>query len=312
RGRTTDLSAGGLLVGQPTSTLIYPAQRALKVARTEDGFDPMVEDWDLLIVLDACRFDAFRDAFSRYFEGGLRSVRSKGSCTPEWFRRTFTGRYPDVTYVSANPYINSLGIEVAGCNAREHFDRILDLWKSSWDPHLGTVTPDSVNRAILAELERGSDRRLIAHYIQPHAPYLSPRYFVTGFQRPQLDKGIVLTGTADSPENRILVKLTKKFVRLVGRLGLGTDLALRLRDALGLPPLSPLDATRRAHGVSGLRGGLSREPTGSDGIRRADALIPRRPEGCDNIRSRRVPRGGWNVLSSVRTRSPTPENRPLL
>ncbi len=213
----------------------------------------MVEDWDLLIVLDACRFDAFKDAFSRYFEGELRPVRSKGSCTPEWFRRTFTGRYPDVTYVSANPYINSLGIEVAGCNAREHFDRILDLWKSSWDPHLGTVTPDSVNRAILAELERGSDRRLIAHYIQPHAPYLSPRYFVTGFQRPQLDKGIVLTGTADSPENRILVKLTKKFVRLVGRLGLGTDLALRLRDALGLPPLSPLDATRRAHGVSGLR-----------------------------------------------------------
>lgn len=56
------------------------------MAGTEDGFDPMAEDWDLLIVLDACRFDSFRDAFNRYFEGELREVRSRGSCTPEWFR----------------------------------------------------------------------------------------------------------------------------------------------------------------------------------------------------------------------------------
>ncbi len=79
------------------------------MAGTEDGFDSMAEDWDLLIVLDACRFDAFKDAFSRYFEGDLRRVRSEGSCTPGWFRRTFTGRCPGVTYVPPNPHINSLG-----------------------------------------------------------------------------------------------------------------------------------------------------------------------------------------------------------
>ena len=40
------------------------------------GIDVMTEDWDTLVILDACRLDYFRSQHS--FDGELRSVVSRG------------------------------------------------------------------------------------------------------------------------------------------------------------------------------------------------------------------------------------------
>jgi len=216
----------------------------------------MEQDWDIAIVLDACRYDFFKEFYRYFFDGTLKKAISRGSCTPEWFRNTFTSFYKDTVYISANPFINSLNIKIAGCRAKSRFAQVVDVWNHFWDPLLGTVLPQSVNRALLDVLDAKGGKRLIAHYLQPHAPYISPRYFVVGFPTPELSSGRVLQGISRNGGSGVSRRLNKPLAaigKIAMKLGLGIGLVLRVRDALNLPPLSPLDATRRVHGVRGLR-----------------------------------------------------------
>ncbi len=89
------------------------------------------------------------------------------------------------------------------------------------------------------------------------------------------------------------------------------DLALRLRDSLGLPPLSPLDATRRAHGVPGLREAYHE-----------NLLVVMESVGLllSSLDSLKVAitsdhgefLGEGGITPTRAGRSPAPENRPLL
>ncbi len=138
-------------------------------------------DWDYLIVLDACRYDAFESVYEEYLDGDLERRRSPGSATPEWASKTFTGQH-DLVYFSTIPFINSLGIPLcdlrwgASCDydwaAADHIDEVVDLWREAWDDDLGAVTPEAVTAAARERLDDGSDRRMVVHYLQPHAPYL--------------------------------------------------------------------------------------------------------------------------------------------
>lgn len=130
-------------------------------------------DWDYLIVLDACRFDTFEEVYGNYFEGELRKVESRGSNTMEWLPKTFEGRY-NYTYLSASPYVNSKGLSVdemmnneVDWTATDHFTRIIDIWDDYWNGD--TVHPEKVTQR-LAEIE---ETPVIAHYMQPHSPFLS-------------------------------------------------------------------------------------------------------------------------------------------
>ncbi|MFX0138800.1 MAG: hypothetical protein ACFFDN_34485 [Candidatus Hodarchaeota archaeon] len=128
-------------------------------------------DWDILIILDACRYDYFSRLYKDYFEGDLKKVTSPASETREWLRETFTDFY-NLVYVSANPYINSKGLSFGGINAKYYFSKIIDVWDFGWDNELETVHPREVNKYVL-ESQKGIGKRIIAHYMQPHAPYLS-------------------------------------------------------------------------------------------------------------------------------------------
>jgi hypothetical protein len=133
----------------------------------------MAETWDYLIILDACRYDYFQKVYGNYLRGTLRKARSPASATSEWLKKTFTRRYNDVIYVSANPYINSRGVDVVGFDARDHFHKIVDVWDFGWDETVGTVPPEEVNEAAITATLTHPDKRLIIHYLQPHAPYIS-------------------------------------------------------------------------------------------------------------------------------------------
>lgn len=100
--------------------------------------DLMEEDWDHLIILDACRYDYFRRLYSNYLSGELRLALSPASDTREWIKKVFRNKYDEVVYVSANPHINSKGVDVAGngFDGREHFPRIVDVWDSGWEKRL--------------------------------------------------------------------------------------------------------------------------------------------------------------------------------
>lgn len=143
---------------------------------------PLEREWDYLIILDACRFDIFRELYSDYFEGDLKKVESVGSSTPEWASKTFRKRH-NITYFSSNPFINGSGVPInevgwgSGCgyewSASDHITTVIDVWEECWDEDLGTVLPEDMNEKVLENkyLLEGNGRTII-HYMQPHAPYI--------------------------------------------------------------------------------------------------------------------------------------------
>ncbi|QGA81061.1 hypothetical protein [Candidatus Nanohalobium constans] len=135
-------------------------------------------DWDYLIILDACRYDYFRDNYEGFLEGDLKKVKSRGSATPEWLWNTFDGRRYNYNYISANPYINgqglSLGDLVSGqdrdWSAADKFTNIVDSWIHDWDEEINTVRPEDFRKTAEENLD-GS--KTIIHFIQPHRPFIS-------------------------------------------------------------------------------------------------------------------------------------------
>lgn len=138
-------------------------------------------DWHNLIVLDACRYDIFEEVCD--IKGNLEKRLSRGSCTVEWLYRTFY-KPLDVVFFSANPFINSQGMnlgELAKCarknyphvnwewNALDIFTDVVDVWKWGWNNKHSTVLPDTLTDSVIDTDYNG---RKIIHYIQPHQPYI--------------------------------------------------------------------------------------------------------------------------------------------
>jgi len=47
------------------------------------------QEWDFLIVLDACRYDYFAKMYQEFFLGELKKVISSGIDTLSWLKHTF-------------------------------------------------------------------------------------------------------------------------------------------------------------------------------------------------------------------------------
>lgn len=126
----------------------------------------------LLVVLDACRFDAFREQYGEHLDGELGRVVSAAGNTPNYLRRTWTDEY-DLTYVSANPQVTDEADRLRGTGYRptEHFREIVDVWTEHWDHETGTTPPEPVTRVALDRLA-ADDPRMVVHYMQPHSPFV--------------------------------------------------------------------------------------------------------------------------------------------
>lgn len=126
---------------------------------------PMIaRDWDTLVVLDACRYDLF--AQHAELPGSIDRHYSCASNTAEWLERSFAGReFPEIVYVTATPkYIRQ--------EMRECFHDIVSVWQDDWDEELRTVHPEVMTERVLAAHERFPNKRILAHYIQPHIPFI--------------------------------------------------------------------------------------------------------------------------------------------
>lgn len=226
----------------------------------------MEENWDYLIVLDACRYDYFSRVYQDYFQGKLSKVKSKGTGTFEWCTKSFKERYDDVVYVSANPYINSKHA-TKDFQAKDHFYKIIDVWDWGWDKELGSVHPKEVNEATITTKAHNPDKRLIIHYLQPHAPYINYNISASGFPCPDVKEGRVLTGIHknQSEDQKMAInnipKGLENLLRILGSITYLIDkkgfpmvnLEWKTREIFGLPATSPMDAMRRKVGIHGLR-----------------------------------------------------------
>lgn len=134
-------------------------------------------DWDYLIVLDACRYDYFKDNYEDFLKGDLSKKKTRGTSTIEWLPKTFTSRY-NYKYISANPYCNGLGVSLRDqlpgyeyeWNGKDTFTEVIDSWDKDWDEKVNTVRPENLTDTAIDEKNGG---KMIIHYIQPHRPFIS-------------------------------------------------------------------------------------------------------------------------------------------
>ncbi|ASJ15374.1 hypothetical protein [Thermococcus radiotolerans] len=141
------------------------------VYRKNEGFSVTSEYWDYLIILDACRFDIFKEEIKKtglYNQGTLEYRISSGSMTAEFLLENFEkGEFKDIVYITANPFVDML--------LKGKFYRIIPVWKDGWDSKLNTVHPKTVYQYTLRALEKYPEKRFIIHFMQPHFPYLTFR-----------------------------------------------------------------------------------------------------------------------------------------
>jgi hypothetical protein len=132
----------------------------------------MNEDWDNLIILDACRYDLFKEVT------GINSdyIISRGSKTPEFLRENFSNRrFSDTVYVTANPMVNR---ECKNC-----FYKVVSVWKHGWDEEIGTVLPETMVDYAVKAKEDYPDKKLIIHFVQPHNPYIKDPEVNRGYKK---------------------------------------------------------------------------------------------------------------------------------
>lgn len=135
-----------------------------------NGVRVVEEEWDYLIVLDACRYDCFKEINT--IKGRLYRKKSLASATDEWVVKNFPQFYPDIVYFSANPTISSYMLKVLLGRSRVFFD-IINIWDLGWNKKFKTVLPKTVNKIVIKRKDEYPNQRKIIHYMQPHAPFIT-------------------------------------------------------------------------------------------------------------------------------------------
>jgi len=189
------------VVSDVFSLYLFSTLLASKYVQPKTIFD---YDWDLLVVLDACRVDALREVACEYeFITDVDAKWSVGSTSKEWIINTYTEQYSDVindtALVSGNGWTDSVLVDepdfsrwTGTKNSRFHesrlfakalhrplvdaddFDRYVPVAPAK-DSHEFGAAPlaETVTEAAVETGREGDHSRMIVHYLQPHAPYLS-------------------------------------------------------------------------------------------------------------------------------------------
>lgn len=133
--------------------------------RQAGDLDVMNEDWDTLLIIDACRYDYFEQESE--LPGTLESRHSPASMSYGFMQESFIGRqFHDTVYVTANPFAAELPDDT--------FHDVVSLVDEYYENQAGTVSPDTMRKKTLEAHSDYPDKRIIAHFMQPHEPFLSP------------------------------------------------------------------------------------------------------------------------------------------
>ncbi|PSG98642.1 MAG: hypothetical protein BRC29_00765 [Nanohaloarchaea archaeon SW_7_43_1] len=145
--------------------------------KDHEGVDILEEEWDNLIILDACRYDIFKE--ENFLEGDLEKRVSKGSSSSEWLAENFPeDEYENIVYVSANPHLCPFELDYIGDamdSSKFHDFAPVYLEEPEEDiksANYMSVHPGTVNEFAREFAEKYPLKKLIVHYMQPHIPYI--------------------------------------------------------------------------------------------------------------------------------------------
>jgi len=133
-------------------------------------------NWDYAIVLDACRYDTFKELYEsdRYKDigiyGKLSKMISPASHTIDWIKYCMKEEHKDMILLTTSPHFDPSRLKkykVKNC-----FYKIKHLWKNYYNEKLGVVHPESMIDAFNITKMRYPDKRIILWFMQPHRPYI--------------------------------------------------------------------------------------------------------------------------------------------
>jgi len=214
-------------------------------------------DWDIVFVIDACRYDVFRDTYKEIFgdTGTLKKVTVPSTWTVGWLIETFD-KQPllDTYFVSGNFVINSKGSAInkihdrkkrkeygdVNIDCRRFFKKIIDVWDFGFEKEIGMSHPKTICDEMMKILEENSDNKIMAKFWQIHDPYLYFRSKKT-YQKEDYVR-------EDKWEKQYkfasLLSLLNKFV---------SNLTIwRIKKLLGIKPVTGLYYVWYEHGKEGI------------------------------------------------------------
>lgn len=148
--------------------------RTVHSASSTTDADPVLDaDWNVLVVLDACRGDLFASVvgngdYDRIPVGETRT--SPASSSEEWLTSVFgdaaDADLANLAYVTGNPFSAVVLDET-------RFAALDDVWRDAWDDALGTIPPNPITDRAIDVWRNGEADRMVVHYMQPHFPSLA-------------------------------------------------------------------------------------------------------------------------------------------
>lgn len=189
------MTAGDWLANVRAYSERYPATNAIRAAlltawqgvasragrhAPPQGESVWERDWDVLVILDACRPDALEAVAAEYdfLPATVPTMPSRASWSRAWLYETFAPAHraevAETAYITGNVFSREFGSE--GIAAPDWFTELAEVWQTGWDGDRGTVPPRAItDRGIetwRTRAETGTEQ-MILHYMQPHAPYRS-------------------------------------------------------------------------------------------------------------------------------------------
>lgn len=159
--------------------LVELLRRGTRLTGKDTGESVLDRDWDLLIILDACRYDLFEEVVDEYpFLSSYEPFWSAGSTSKEWIeanldRERFGEELDEVAYVTGNPFSE-------GTISDSELGLLDEVWKRSWDENLSVLPPRPLTEQTVRVGRNHDFDRVIVHYMQPHFPFLDALDIVPG------------------------------------------------------------------------------------------------------------------------------------
>lgn len=160
------------------------------------------EEWDILVVLDACRADLMSEVAAEYEFLDGRATNSVASTSSEWMYKNFDTKLylesiRETAYITGNPFTDEVffrhqcpacgagrsrvaGEQCTDCGNDQTPERVADhefpileeIWRYAWDDALGTIPPEPLTDRAIDVWRDASPSRMIVHYMQPHHPFV--------------------------------------------------------------------------------------------------------------------------------------------
>ena len=146
-----------------------PIRRRYERTSAVVGMPIYGRDWDVLVVLDACRPDTLEAVADGYdfVPSAVDTVFSLGSSSWPWMARNFTAEFAtemaETAYVVGNPFSDEY-------LSADEFGLLDEAWRYAWDDELGTIRARPLTDRAIEVARSGDYDRLIVHYMQPHFP----------------------------------------------------------------------------------------------------------------------------------------------